>query len=207
MKKKNLLLGLIGILVLSFILIKVFLPRFTNDASAMPEPISSSGTSTQATASQNDTTPSESNVAHSVKMELMSLEMYISSHPNDTTHILRLALLYEDSHFPARATPLYERYLKLNPKSGIQPWLDLTNCYAELKKWNKALHTTDRTLKHFPNNPSVLYNKGAILANTGHYAEAETCWEKVLKTKDNGNVHHLALQALNKLKSELSSSN
>ena len=195
MNKKIILLGFIVVLIGSFFIIQYVLNNESQNT------VSSETTMTTAPAmpASNDTTPSAQNVAHNFKMELKSLADYVSKHPEDTTHVLRLARLYQDSHEPAKAAPLYERYLKANKKSGLQPWLDLTNCYGETNNWKQALEVTKRILVRFPDNPSTLYNQGAIYANMGQFEDAKKSWNKVLKTKAPAEVRHLAQQSLKKL--------
>ncbi len=199
MKKKYVLLGLLVLIIGSFIAIRAIQNNQQEEVPSV-QPAMPTASSAPAMPATNDTTPSAQNVSHDIKMEIKTLETYVSSHPSDTTHVIRLARLYQDSHEPGKASGLYEQYLKSNKKSGIQPWLDLTNCYGELNQWDKALETTKRTLKKFPGNPSTLYNQGAIYANMGKYNEAKQSWEKVLKTKASSEVMHLAKESLKKLK-------
>lgn len=197
MKKKYVLLGLLILIIGSFIVIQTIQDK--QDVVPSVQPAMPTASSSPAMPAANDTTPSAMNVSHNIKMEIKTLQTYVSSHPSDTTHVIRLARLYQDSHEPAKAAGLYEQYLKSNKNSGIQPWLDLTNCYGESNKWDKALETTKRTLKRFPGNPSTLYNQGAIYANMGKYNEARQSWNKVLQTKASSQVMHLAKESLKKL--------
>lgn len=197
MNKKYILLGVLVLLIGSFFIIRAEMNN-GQDNSLESE---TTMTTTPAMPAKNDTTPSAQNVAHNIRVEIQTLAQYVASHPEDTTHVLRLARLYQDSHEPKKAAPLYERYVRANKKSGIQPWLDLTNCYGETNEWTEALDVTKRMLKRFPGNPSTLYNQGAIYANMGKFKEAKQSWNKVLKSDAPAKIIHLARQSLKKLKS------
>jgi len=54
-------------------------------------------------------------------------------------------------------------------------------------------------LKQFQNNPSALYNQGAIYANMGKYEKARSVWKKVLKTHATADVMNITRQSLQKL--------
>jgi len=194
MNRKITLLGLIILVTGS-----VFVFQALHNQSGTSSEMTYDTTNSYPMPAVSDTTPSAANVAQQVKMEISELDKYVSSHPSDTTHVLRLARLYQDSHQPAKAIPLYERYLKMNKESGVQPWLDLTNCYGATKNWTKALDATKRTLKQFQNNPSALYNQGAIYANMGKYEKARSVWKKVLKTHATADVMNITRQSLQKL--------
>lgn len=199
MNKRYILLGVIVLLIASFFFIRIELNNEQDNSLASETTMTSTSTSTSTMPADNDTVPSAQNVAHNIRVEIQTLASYVSSHPSDTTHVLRLARLYQDSHEPAKAAPLYERYVKGNKKSGIQPWLDLTNCYGETSQWNKALTATKRALQRFPGNASALYNQGAIYANMGKYSEARQSWNDVLKSNGPAKVVHLARESLKKI--------
>jgi len=202
MNKKVIFLSLIVLLIGSFFVIQALSNQQT-DSQRVQDQVT--GMDKSSLPAISDTTPSAGNVAHNVKMEIKELAGYVSSHPNDTTHVLRLARLYQDSHEPAKAITLYEQYVKNNKSSGVQPWLDLTNCYGETQQWAKALNATARTLKRFHNNPSALYNQGAIYANMQQYSKARKSWELVLKSNASADVMHITKQSLKKLDSMNSS--
>jgi len=92
--------------------------------------------------------------------------------------MLKLARLLQDGHQTEQAVIEYRRYLRLVPGSR-EGWLDLAKAYGVLRNWPDALSATDSLLVHFPDDPSGLYNRGAVLANLGRMAEAREMWRKV----------------------------
>lgn len=141
--------------------------------------------------------PGADNVSDQYKNQVKQLENYLSDNPEDTTHLLRLARLYQDGHNPESATIYYERLLKLKPKDH-QSWLDLTNCYATTKNWEKAKEATTRLLHNFPGDEEGRYNLGAIEANMGHPEEAKKLWGQLIQS-ENEEIAALAQKSLDQL--------
>lgn len=150
------------------------------------------------TASPADTVPSAENVSSQYQSEVQSLTNRLQKFPDDTTHLLRLAILYQDGHQPQKAITRYEHYLKLHP-GNHQAWLDLTSCYGKISDWNKALATSKRLLDHFPDDPFGLYNLGAIYANMGQVKEARREWARIITLNTNPKVSSMASESLKKL--------
>lgn len=142
--------------------------------------------------------PSADNVSTSYFDKVEQLENYLSNNPEDTTHILRLARLYQEGHQAEKASVWYEKYLTLVP-TDIQSLLDLANTYGEAGNWDGALEVTDRLLKIEPNNGKALYNKAAIHANMGQFDEAKSAWELIVTNNDDDELVRLSNQALDKL--------
>jgi len=147
----------------------------------------------------NEVKPDASNVSGSFTKKILDLETYLSSNPNDTTHIIMLARLYQDGHKPEKAVHMYQKVLSLH-KTNPQLWLDLTNSYGMLGNWTAAAKTCEDMLVVFPENTSAMYNLGAIYANQGNKSAAIMWWNKVLQfEKNDAHVKHLAQQGLTKL--------
>jgi len=141
--------------------------------------------------------PGAENVSDQYKTQVEQLKTYLADNPEDTTHLRRLARLYQDGHNPESAAVYYEQLLQLKP-SDHQSWLDLTNCYATVKNWDKAKAATLSLLKNFPEDEEGRYNLGAIQANTGNTAEARKLWSQ-LTSSENETIADLAKQSLQKL--------
>src|SRR5690606_30006753 len=56
---------------------------------------------------------------------------------------------------------------------------DLANVYAGLARWEDARDVSERMLERFPDDPSAMYNLGAIAANQGDLDEARRWWTPV----------------------------
>ncbi|MEZ4699289.1 MAG: tetratricopeptide repeat protein [Rhodothermales bacterium] len=143
-------------------------------------------------------TPDKSNVNPSMHSQLEALRMRLVETPDDTTHLFRFARLLQDAHQPEEAARNYKHYLALHPENR-QVWLDLTQTYGELEQWDEALRTVDDMLARYADDPSGLYNKGAILANTSRFEEARAIWTKVADQIDDPDVAVMARHSLQKL--------
>ena len=147
--------------------------------------------------------PDASNVSGSFTKKMLDLETYLSKNPNDTTHIIMLARLYQDGHKPDKDVYMYQKLLALH-KTNPQLWLDLTNSYGMIGNWTAAAKICEDMLVLFPENTSAMYNLGAIYANQGNKSAAILWWNKVLQfEKDDAHVKHLAQQGLTKLASSM----
>jgi len=142
--------------------------------------------------------PDGDNIAPSFHVEMEALKKRLAETPRDTTALIRLARLKQDGHQIEEAVTLYRRYLDLHP-AGRQAWLDLTRCYGELERWPEALVATQSLLRQYPDDPSALYNLGAIYANTGRSGEARTTWERVAGQDGHPTMKTMAQEALRRL--------
>lgn len=148
--------------------------------------------------SDNSGSPSADNVSNSYYQTVTELEGYLSTHPSDTTHVLRLARLYHEGHQSEKASQWYEKYLELKPHD-VQTHLDLANTYGESGAWDHALSVTDRLLQLDPENDEALYNKGAILANQGKFEEAKVIWEGIMELDTNSDIKEKVQGSLERL--------
>jgi tetratricopeptide (TPR) repeat protein len=135
--------------------------------------------------------PSAENVDPTFHARLMALRADVDAAPQDTSKLLELAHLHQDAHQMAEAAELYKRVLAIVPQHR-QTHLDLALCYSELGQWEAAQRTMQQMLEAHPDDPSALYNLGAIHANQGQFDEARDLWRRVqAQTED----VHLASQA------------
>ncbi len=140
-------------------------------------------------------TPNKDNVSHDYRVRVARLRAQIEKEPNDSTALISLASLQQDAHKVAEAAANYERYLALNPESR-QAWLDLANCYAQMKEWQKAEKTILRMLEHHSDDPAGMYNLGAVYANMGRTDEAVSWWKKTQKQQIDAELSSKAAAAL-----------
>jgi len=122
-------------------------------------------------------TPNKNNVSHDYRVRVARLRDQLEASPEDTTALLSFASLQLDAHEISEAAAAYERYLALNP-GNRQAWLDLTNCYAQIKEWHNAEKTIRRMLGRHPDDPAAMYNLGAVYANQGRTDDAISWWKK-----------------------------
>ncbi len=138
-----------------------------------------------------DVQPTAENVDPTFHARLMALTQEVEAAPRDTSKLIELARMHQDGHQLAEAAEVYRRVLDIVP-GHRQSHLDLALCYSELGQWQDALATMEGMLEQFPDDPSALYNLGAIYANQGQYDEAEGIWRRVQAQTDDV---HLASQA------------
>jgi tetratricopeptide (TPR) repeat protein len=81
-----------------------------------------------------------------------------------------------DGHQTAEAIRYFEQAVSIQPKNDTLLF-DLSVCYYNEKKYDKAMEITEKILRFKKDNPKALYNKAMLLATKGNSLEAE----KVLK--------------------------
>ncbi len=127
-----------------------------------------------------DTTvaPTAENVDPTIHARMMALRAEVEAAPADTAKLLALARMEHDAHQFEAAAATYERLIALAP-AHRQAHLDLAQAWAAMGRWADARAAMERMLARFPDDPSGLYNLGAILANQGDYAAARPYWARV----------------------------
>lgn len=138
-----------------------------------------------------DTVPSEHNVSDAYRTEVAVLHRQLATMPADTVALRRLGRLLQDAHQPAEAASLYRRYLVLQQHSR-EVWLDLIGAYATAGQWDSARVAASALLALRPDDPTAMYNLGAIHANMGDANAARTWWTRV---QDQGTDETLAARA------------
>jgi tetratricopeptide (TPR) repeat protein len=170
---------------------------------AASTPASSSGTLSESPFLPTHTpqaafSPSRDNVTPDLHAELATLQQRVAAEPDDAAARLELARLLRDGHQAEDALAHFEQYVALQP-GDHQGWLDYAQTLGMLKQWNKAQRVTEAMLEHFPDDPSALYNLGAIHANRGQFAEARRVWTRLTDQQADAVMQAKAAQALQKL--------
>lgn len=142
--------------------------------------------------------PDAFNVTPSAQNQLESLRKRVVETPDDTTHLFRLARLLQDAHKPEEAARNYRHYLALHP-DNYQAWLDMTQSFGQAKLWAEAQEAVTDMLAKYPDDPSALYNLGAVYANLGQMEEARMTWQKTIDQNKDGEVTILAQSSLQRL--------
>ena len=149
-----------------------------------------------------DFLPDASNVTRSATEQLEALRSQVTAAPTDTMHMVRLARMLRNAHQADEACTYYVRYLALRP-ANRQAWLDLAQSLGELNRWQEAQEATETMLTHYPNDPTGLYNLGAIHANQAQIDEARQIWARVSSQTADLAVAEKAETSLNRLTSFL----
>lgn len=144
--------------------------------------------------------PSADNVTAEFRAEWHRLEALIEEEPADTVSLLALAHLLHDAHLEDDAVQHYREYTRQHPKNR-QAWLDLASVQAAGGDWAAALEATELLLQYYPDDPSGLYNLGAILANRGDRQKAEELWRQVAQQRSDTAIANKAVESLERLKS------
>jgi len=145
-----------------------------------------------------DVVPGGDNVAPSYHVRLKSLEQRIATLPNDTAALLELAGMLQDGHRPAQAAQRFEAYLAISP-ANRSAWLDLTASYGAAADWTGAKRAATRMLERFPDDPTALFNLGAIEANLGNAVQARTWFEQAATQQSDSEISDAARSALERL--------
>ncbi len=124
----------------------------------------------------NETAPSKENVVPVYQEKVNQLKVSVEKNPSNAAHIASLARLLMDGHQTSDAIRYFEQAIILQPKNDSLLF-DLSVCYYNEKKYDKAMETTEKILRFKKDNPKALYNKAMLLATKGNTGEAE----KVLK--------------------------
>ena len=148
--------------------------------------------------SESEFEPDGSNVSPSTQSQLEALRLRVVESPGDTTHLFRLARMLQDAHKPGEAARNYRHYLALHP-DNYQAWLDMTQSFGQAQKWGDAHDAVDDMLERYPEDPSALYNLGAVYANLGKMEEAKSTWEKVVEQDKDPDVILLAKSSIQRL--------
>ncbi len=120
--------------------------------------------------------PTKANVVPVYQEKVDQLKASIKKNPSNTAHIASLARLLMDGHQTSDAIRYFEQAIILQPKNDSLLF-DLSVCYYNEKKYDKAMETTEKILRIKKDNPKALYNKAMLLATKGNTGEAE----KILK--------------------------
>lgn len=142
--------------------------------------------------------PDAGDVGPSFHVRLEQLRERVAADSTDAASVLELARLLQDGHRIEEAVVTYRRHLRLEPQSR-DGWLDLAKAYGSLGRWHDALSASDSLLVRFPDDPSGLYNRGAVLANLGRKAEARQMWLKVSRQEADPQMQKMAEAALSRL--------
>jgi tetratricopeptide (TPR) repeat protein len=122
------------------------------------------------------TAPSKENVVPVYQEKVAQLKASVEKNPSNAAHIASLARLLMDGHQTAEAIRYFEQVIVIQPKND-SVLFDLSVCYYNEKKYDKAMETTEKILRFKKDNPKALYNKAMLFATKGNSGEAE----KILK--------------------------
>ncbi len=142
--------------------------------------------------------PSAENVDPVVHARLMTLRREVDEAPADTSLLLELARMEHDAHQFEAAVATYERLIAAAP-AHRQAYLDVAQTLVSLGRWEDAAGAMQRLLDRYPEDPSGLYNLGAILANQGDYAAARPLWTRVAAQTTDADLARQAATSLTEL--------
>jgi tetratricopeptide (TPR) repeat protein len=139
--------------------------------------------------------PSAENVDPVVHARLMTLRRQVEEAPADTSLLLELARMEHDAHQFEPAVATYERLIEVAP-GHRQAYLDMAQTLVTLDRWDDAGSAMERLLARYPDDPSGLYNLGAILAKQGNYAAARPLWTRVASQTTDAELAQQATSSL-----------
>ncbi|MFK7845326.1 MAG: tetratricopeptide repeat protein [Rhodothermales bacterium] len=166
-----------------------------------PAPVGVKGRAMETVTTANgEFTPDASNVMRSTTEQLDALRLRVVNAPEDTTHVFRLARMLQDAHKLDEAARNYKHYLALRPNNK-QAWLDYAQCLGGTKSWDEAQDAINRMLELYPEDPSGLYNLGAIYANQSLISEAKSVWTPLSQQNEDVEIAAMAKSSLDRLES------
>lgn len=145
-----------------------------------PRKLESVVTSNERLTPELNTAPSKENVAKSFTDHVEILKKKVASDPSDIRTLTTLAQWLMDAHKTEEAISYFERGVTLQPKNDSL-LLDLSVCYYQVHRYDKAMETTDRILRFLPDHPRALLNKGAIYAAQNKPNDAAAMWYRLIQ--------------------------
>ena len=89
-------------------------------------------------------------------------------------------VLINKNQYPG-AMKLLEKAIQLKPDYGLA-YMNMADCYNNgLQDYNKALANIDSAMKYSPTDDKVVFDKGAILYNSGHKKEGIEMFKQTIK--------------------------
>ena len=156
------------------------------------------GTAWQPLAEPATLVPGSDNVASAYHIRIKSLEQRLQTQPDDTASLLELAGLLQDGHRPAEAAERLVAYLALAP-TNRRAWLDLAASYGAAEDWLAARTAMTAFLERFPDEPTALFNMGAIEANLANISEARSWFGRAAGQQADSEIAASARSALGRL--------
>jgi len=142
--------------------------------------------------------PSSENVSDAYFQRIFVLEEQIRTNPADTLAMRELGRVLQDSHRLEDADMHYSNYLLQHPRAR-QVWLDLAATRAVDEKWDLAKEAVREMLDVYPGDEFAIYNLGAISANSGDFAEAQSIWKGLEETVTDEAVKSMVSSSLRRL--------
>jgi tetratricopeptide (TPR) repeat protein len=148
---------------------------------------------------ESPSAPSKENVSSSFLEHVELLKKKAAAHPRDVQTLKTLAQWLMDAHKTEEAIIYFERGVALQPKNDSL-LLDLSVCYFQLNRYDKAMRATDQILNYYPDHPRALLNKGVIYAAQNRSDDAVKTWSRLVKRSPETDEAQQAKQYLAQLR-------
>ncbi len=113
-----------------------------------------------------------------IHSEIKELKQRVEKNPGDFESLKSLGDIYYDIKDFKNAVSYYEMALKV--KTSLPVMVDLSTCYVNLNKVDKAISILNEVLKEKPDFPQALYNMGIIyLHGKNDFKMAKNYWQKL----------------------------
>lgn len=130
--------------------------------------------------SQNNANNPHSGVDLNNLEQITALEETLKKNPNDSSTLLQLAHLLNDSGLKAKAIERYKVYLKTNSKDA-NVWVDMGVCYYETGNNSEAINSMEQALKFEPKHQIAHLNLGIVNMSAGNSSKAKEYWKKAVE--------------------------
>lgn len=142
--------------------------------------------------------PSADNVAPVFHTREMSLRSRLASNAADTAVMRELADLLADAHDAVGSLEYRKRYTELAPDHR-QGWIELAATAVLAGDGAGAKAAMLSLLERVPEDPTALYNLGAIEANAGDTAAAVVWWKRAVAQSADPAIASAARAALSRI--------
>lgn len=115
------------------------------------------------------------------------LENTVNRDTTNSTTVLELAHLLNDSGFHDRAIPYYQMYLRKNP-GNVDVLVDMGVCYFELRQYEKAKAAMRKGWSINPRHQIANFNLGIVNFSAGNTDSAKIWWRRAIELDPNSEI-------------------
>ncbi len=94
----------------------------------------------------------------------------------------KLGLLYRDQGDSANAENAFRQMLALGKENAVRAELHLIETYQEAKQYDKALETSEKAVKEYPDSRELVMERASLLASAGKGSAAVSLLKPLLKS-------------------------
>ncbi len=128
--------------------------------------------------------------------QISDLEKEVAANPKDTTAILHLAHLNNDSGFYDKAIKYYRQYLVFAPKDP-DARIDMGICYYNLRQYDTAINEMEQAIKYAPKHQIGYLDLGIVNLAAGNMEKSKEWLQKAVSLDPASEYGKKAAELLN----------